>query len=71
MSKEVTIRIWDGCTVKAVFSIGETGSSWNGSPSGAGNSTRPDIEFDPWAGLVVDHRQKFASPVSIWEDQED
>lgn len=36
-----------------------------GAEGGASNSTRVDIEIDPWAHLVVDNRDEFAHPVSI------
>jgi hypothetical protein len=65
MGKSVTIRVWDGSTVKAVFTVGATGSSWIGNPGGAENSTKVDIELDPWAGLVVDHRREWPAPVGI------
>lgn len=66
----VTIRIWDGCTVRAVFSVSDTGYSAIGAVGGAGNSTKVDIELDPWANLIVDHRDKFSSPVSIREESD-
>jgi hypothetical protein len=67
---EVTIRIWDGCTVRYVFSVGPTGSSTIGGAGGAANSTRPDIELDPWARLIVDGRAEWPRPVSIVEEPE-
>lgn len=63
---QITIRIWDGCTVRYVFSITNNGSSSLGAVGGAGNSTKPDIELDPWAGLIVDHRVEYPSPVSTY-----
>lgn len=65
--QEVTIRIWDGSTVRYVFRIGPTGSSTLGDSGGARNSTRPDIELDPWSKLIVDHRQDWPSPISFHE----
>lgn len=51
------IRVWDGCTVKYVLDVGRDGSSASlGGAGGASNSTKVDIEIDPWAGLIVDHR---------------
>jgi hypothetical protein len=34
---------------------------------GAQNSSNPQIEIDPWAGLIVDHSVRFASPVPFRE----
>jgi hypothetical protein len=53
---EKTIRIWDGCKVVQVVTVNQSGgSSTLGATGGASNSTRVDIEIDPWAGLIVDH----------------
>lgn len=66
VGKPVTIRIWDGCVVRYVFTVSPTGSSSIGAPGGAANGCHPDIEFDPWAGLIVDHRTgPLVTPVSI------
>lgn len=67
---QVTIRIWDGPTVRYVFSVDSTGSSSIGAVGGASNSSRADIEIDPWAGLIVDHRAGPTTPRSIREDDE-
>lgn len=37
---------------------------------GAGNSARPDIELDPWVGLIVDHRVEYPVPIAITEEPE-
>lgn len=51
-----TIRIWNGCKVVKVVCVDQNGSSADiGAVGGAGNSTKVDIEIDPWAGLIVDH----------------
>jgi len=63
----VTIRVWDGCTVRQVISVSKTGSATLGAVGGAGNSTQVDIELDPWAGLIVDNRAEYPHPVSIRE----
>jgi hypothetical protein len=65
---EVTIRIWDGCVVRHVFSVSTHGSSTIGAISGAANSASVDIELDPWNNLVVDHRAEHPCPVSIREE---
>jgi hypothetical protein len=52
---EKTLRIWHGCKVVLLLSVGESGYSTMGATGGAGNSTKVDIEIDPWAGLIVDH----------------
>lgn len=53
---EKVIRIWNGCTVVQVISMRQDGgSSTIGATGGADNSTKADIEIDPWAGLIVDH----------------
>ncbi len=70
MNDEITIRIWDGCTVRMVMSVSKTGSSTTGAVGGAGNSSKPDIELDPWAGLIVDHRATYPTPVYIQERDE-
>lgn len=68
MSDSVTIRVWNGCTVRYVFSVSTTGSTSVGAVGGAGNSAKPDIEIDPWAGLIVDHRAEYPTPLPIRED---
>lgn len=66
-----TIRIWSGNRVIQVVSVGQDGgSSTIGAVGGAGNSTQVDIELDPWAGLIVDHRAPHPHPVSIREEDE-
>jgi hypothetical protein len=52
---ERVIRIWHGCKVVQIVAVSESGSSTMGATGGAHNSTRVDIEIDPWAGLLVDH----------------
>ena len=64
---EVTIRIWNGCVVRQVISISDNASSSIGAVGGAQNSTKVDIELDPWAGIIVDHRAQWPAPVSIRE----
>jgi hypothetical protein len=68
---EVGIRIWKDCTVCGVFVVSDTGMISLGAVGGAGNSTKVDIELDPWAGLVVDNRVKYSSPVSIRGETDD
>ena len=65
---EKTIRIWDGCRVVQVISVSGTGNSSIGAVGGAGNSTKVDIEIDPWAGLIVDHSVR-NPPVFFREEQ--
>jgi hypothetical protein len=49
-----TIRIWDGCKVLAVISVDQHGGfTSSGAVGGAGNGDRPEIELDPFAGLIV------------------
>lgn len=67
MSGDVTIRIWQGCRVAMVLSVGATGSTTLGAVGGAGNSTQVDIELDPWAGLITDNRAEHPHPVPITE----
>jgi hypothetical protein len=67
---QVTIRIWNGCTVRQVISVSDTGSSTIGAVGGAGNSSKVDIELDPWNNLIVDHRAQWPVPVSIREPKE-
>jgi hypothetical protein len=51
-----TIRIWDGCKVVGLLTVGQSGgSAFQGPTGGAANSSKPDVEIDPWAGLIVDH----------------
>jgi hypothetical protein len=61
----ITIRIWQGCVVRQVVTITETGSATVGAVGGAEDSTQVDIELDPWARLVVDNRAQFPVPVYI------
>lgn len=67
MGDEITIRIWKGCQVKMLFTIGDNSSSTVGAVSGAECASQPDIELDPWAGLIVDRRVDFPAPVLIKE----
>jgi hypothetical protein len=63
------IRIWDGCSVRFVLDVDRNGGSAGiGAVGGAGNSTKVDIELDPWAGLIVDNRTQ-GGPVS-WQSYE-
>lgn len=67
----VCIRVWDGCRVVALMSVDRSGtSSFSGAASGAANSSRVDIELDPWANLIVDHRAQHPVPVSTRERTE-
>lgn len=61
----VTIRVWKGCVVREVLTVSDTGMSSVGAVGGASNSTKVDIEIDPWNYLVVDHRVDHPVPVSI------
>jgi hypothetical protein len=63
-----TIRIWDGCKVVALITVRPDGMTAQGAVGGAGNSSKPDIELDPWAGLLVDHGLR-SSPIA-WRDVE-
>lgn len=51
---EFNIRVWHGCKVITVIGVSDTGHSSLGPVGGAQNSTKVDIEIDPWAGLIVD-----------------
>lgn len=62
-----SIRIWHGCKVIASVDVSDTGYSTHGAVGGAENSSRADIELDPWANLIVDHRAEYPTPVSILE----
>lgn len=53
-----TIRIWQGCKVICTVTVSNSGFSTIGPAGGAENSTNPDIELDPWAGLIVDHNSR-------------
>jgi hypothetical protein len=54
-----TIRIWNGCTVVGVVSVGTDGTfSTSGPVGGAENAGRADIEIDPWRGYVVEHEAR-------------
>jgi hypothetical protein len=68
--RPVTIRIWNGCRVNMVMTVGDTGSTTSGAVGGAECSTSIDIELDPWAGLVVDNRATYPAPVNIRERME-
>jgi hypothetical protein len=70
----MNIRIWNECVVVANISVTPDGSGMSvGSVAGgAGNGMRPDIEIDPWAGLVVDHSEHSTGPTPIgWRDHQD
>lgn len=66
----VKIRIWKGCTVVLLLDVNESGYSTVGAIGDAANSGTADIELDPWANLIVDHRAPHPSPVSIREESE-
>jgi len=53
---EKVIRIWSGCRVICIVAVSNNGGSWIVTDvGGAGNSSNPTIEIDPFAGLIVDH----------------
>jgi hypothetical protein len=64
-----TIRIWHGPQVIQVVSVSTSGSSTSGAVGGAEDSTKVDIELDPWAGLIVDNHDG-GTPVSFRESAE-
>lgn len=65
---EKVIRIWDGCKVVQVISVDQNGgSSTLGATGGASNSTRVDIEVDPWKGYIVDHGVQYGGVVDFRE----
>lgn len=65
-----TIRIWNGCQVVGLLSVGQDGgSAFQGPTGGASNSSKPDVEIDPWAGLIVDHSSRM-SPCAYKEVEE-
>lgn len=65
-----TICIWDGCTVVMVVEVDQNGGSTSVGPAGgAGNSTQPDIDIDPWAGLIVERLAK-RSPLYFRQEEE-
>ncbi len=49
------IRVWNGCKVVGLIEVSDDSFSSIGTVGGAGNSTRVDIEIDPWRSLIVDH----------------
>lgn len=65
-----TIRIWNGNRVVQVVTVHEGGgSSCIGAVGGASDSTKVDIDIDPWAGLIVDYSAN-RSPVDFREVEE-
>lgn len=65
-----TIRIWNGCAVVGLISVGQDGgSTFSGKTGGAHDSGSVDIEIDPWAGLIVDHSVR-RSPVCFRDPEE-
>lgn len=53
---EKVIRIWADGKVVLLLSVRDGGGySVMGATGGAANSTKVDIELDPWSGLIVDH----------------
>lgn len=64
-----TIRIWDGCKVVQLITVNQVGGSTSQVAGGAENSSRVDIELDPFAGLIVDHSAP-NSPIYFREAQE-
>lgn len=69
--RQVTIRIWNGNTVRGVFTVNPHGGySTPGAVGGAENSSKVDVELDPWKGLIVDHRVEHPMPLSIVPEPE-
>lgn len=65
---ERNIRIWDGSTVVQVISVDQRGGTSSlGAVGGASNSTRIDIELDPWKGYIVDHSVQHGGVVTYRE----
>jgi hypothetical protein len=63
---EITIRIWDGCKVVQVLSVDQRGGSSSiGAIGGASNGAKPQIEIDPWAGLIFDNTGKSHAPIGF------
>jgi len=51
------IRIWNGCRVVCLVDVGDEGGyTISGPTGGAENGGRPDVDYDPWKGYVVDHK---------------
>jgi hypothetical protein len=68
---EITIRIWDGCKVVQVIMADQRGGTSSiGAVGGAENGAKPQIEIDPWAGLIFDHTGKETAPIGFRELQE-
>lgn len=65
---EITIRVWHGNNVRQVMTVSPGGSVIHGPVGGASNSTKVDIEIDPWAGFIVDNRKDFPTPVSLTKE---
>jgi hypothetical protein len=63
-----TIRVWNGATVVALIDVDANGITAQGAVGAAADSTKVDIEIDPWAGLIVDHSTR-KSPVNDREEQ--
>ena len=52
------IRLWKDCKVVAIIDLAESGDGYTVSAAGgAGAICRPQVEYDPWAGYLVDHRR--------------
>jgi hypothetical protein len=65
---EKVIRIWNGCKVVQLLFVSDSATGVLGSVGGASNSTKVDIELDPWAGLIVDH-SVHTSPVNFRDEE--
>ncbi len=63
------IRIWNGCRVVHVLDLNEGSSVTSGAVGGAELGGATDIELDPWAGLIVDHRTDIQTPVNFLIEQ--
>ena len=67
----IEIRLWDGNKALGIISVDQSGgSSWVSLVGGANNSACPDIELDPFVGLIVDHSVEYPSPVNYRSDTE-
>jgi hypothetical protein len=61
----VRIRIWDGCAFICELDVSRDGYTISGPAGGAEHAGRPDVEYDPWAGCVVDHNHAPGEVVTI------
>lgn len=65
------IRIWNDCKVLAVLEVGDDATSFQARVGGAASALMPDVELDPFAGLIVAHGSTRSAVLYEDRDEDD